>query len=135
MPKIIAQLRHFLATEPAVTAWALSGGLALLVAYAFHWDHTRQAAAATAVTAAAAAYSALRARPAHIQAVMGALVTVVTAAGTFGFHPSPRAEALILAAASAALAWLYRANLTPAATVKRQKARAARQLRDPAGSL
>jgi hypothetical protein len=141
MSKLIDWIRRLLAEEPAVVAWALSGGIALLVAYAFHWDHARQAAAATAITALAALYSALMARPRHIQAVIGILVTLITAAGTFGFHPSARVEAMILAGASVALAFLFRQNVTPVALARKRAAAAVRQpepsrhLINPQGSL
>jgi hypothetical protein len=119
MSKIIAYLRSLLASEPAVVAWLLSGGLAMLVAYVFHWDHAWQAAAATIVTALAALYSALAARPAHIQVAVGILGTLITAAATFGFHPSAHTEALILAGASILLGFLFRQNVTPVVTLNR----------------
>jgi uncharacterized membrane protein YgaE (UPF0421/DUF939 family) len=127
MSNIIAWIRRLLAEEPAAVAWALGGGIALLGAYVFHWDHAWQAAAATIVTALAALYSALRARPAHIQAALGILLTLMAAAGTFGFHPSARLEAMILAGASVVLGLLFRQAVTPVALARKRAAAAVRQ--------
>jgi hypothetical protein len=144
MTRIIAWLRQLLAEEPAVVAWATGGGIAMLVAYAFHFDHAHQAAVATIVAALAALYSALRARPAHIQVAVGILVTLLTAAGTFGFHVSAHAEAMVLAGASVVLAFLFRQNITPVVLARKRAAAAVRQpqpepssrhLINPQGSL
>lgn len=135
MSRIIAYIKALLAEEPAVVAWALSGGLAMLVAYAFHWNHAWQAAAATIVTALAATYSALRARPAHIQVAVGLIATLVTAAGTFGFHIAARTESLILAGASIVLAFLFRQNITPVALSRKRAAAKARRLAADPGMI
>jgi len=116
MSGLIAYLRRLLAEEPAVVAWITSGGLAMLIAYAFHFSHTWQAAAATIITALATGMSALLAKPRHIQVVIGALATILTAAGTFGFHVSAHTEAIVLSAASMVLAFLFRQNLSPVAS-------------------
>jgi hypothetical protein len=107
----------FWSREPALQAWLGNGGLALLAAYVFHWDSTRQAAAATAVTAVAALYSAWRARPAHIQVASGALSALMAAGVTFGLHIAPDAKALVLAAGSSVLGLLWRAHLSPVPVV------------------
>lgn len=120
MARIIAYVKALLAEEPAVTAWLLSGGLAMLVAYVFHWGHTEQAAAATVVTALAALYSALMARPAHIQVAVGILGTLITAAATFGLHVSAHAESAVLAGASIVLAFLFRQNIEPVALARKR---------------
>lgn len=119
MSRIIAYLRHLLSEEPAVVAWVTNGGLAMLVAYVFHFGHTWQAAAATIIAALATGLSALLARPTHIQVVIGALATILTAAATFGFHMSAHTEAIILSAASVVLAFLFRQNLSPVASLRR----------------
>lgn len=127
MSRIIAYIRSLLSEEPAVVAWLISGGLAMLVAYVFHWDHAHQAAAATIVTALAALYSALMARPARIQLAVGILATLITAAATFGAHVSAHTEAVILSVASIALAFLFRQNITPVALARKRAMAKARR--------
>jgi hypothetical protein len=122
MSKIIAYLRSLLAEEPAVVAWSINGGLAMLIAYAFHWNHTWQAAAATIITALATGMSALLAKPRHIQVVLGALTTILTAAATFGYHMTAHTEAIVLSVASVVLAFLFRQNLSPVASPQRKEA-------------
>lgn len=129
MPKILAWFKALLAEEPAIAAFLTSGGVALLGAYVFHWDHTVQAAVATTVTALAAIYSALRARPAHIQVAVGALAALITAAATFGLHLSAHTESIALALASIVLGFLFRQNITPVALARKRAA--ARRLRAP----
>jgi hypothetical protein len=56
--------------------------------YTLHFTKTQEAAAATIVTALAGAYTAIKARSFAVAALTGALITAVTAAAAFGFHPS-----------------------------------------------
>jgi hypothetical protein len=144
MTKIWDYIKHLWAEEPAVTAWALGGGLAMLVAYVFHFDHTQQAAAATIVTALAAIVVVFATKEKSVTAITGALATIIVAASAFGFHPSPHAVATILAAASIALGFLFRQNVEPVALARKRAAAAVRQpqpepvsrhLINPQGSL
>ncbi|MCW2901487.1 MAG: hypothetical protein JWO67_3752 [Streptosporangiaceae bacterium] len=119
-------LRSLLKYEPAIVAWALNGGIALVAAYLLHFTKTQEAAAATVVTALAGAYTAIKARPFAVAALTGALMTAVTAAAAFGFHPTAQVTAAVLAVVSAVLPLVLRANLTPLATVKRMQLASAR---------
>lgn len=119
MSSIIKRLRALLAYEPAATAWALNGGIAIVFAYLFRFTKTEEAAAATIVTGLATIYTAFRARPVAVPLVVGALTTIVTAAGTFGLHASPQVISVALSVVSGVLALLFRQNLTPAAALKR----------------
>lgn len=109
-------LRNLLRYEPAVIAWAANGGLALVLAYAFHITRTQEAAVTTITTALASVFTAWKAGPSNAPVILGALTTAVTAAGAFGFHPSAQLLATLAAAGSAVLPWIMRANLTPKAT-------------------
>jgi hypothetical protein len=119
-------LKSLLKFEPAVVAWALNGGIVLVLAYLLHFTKTQEAAAATIVTALAAAYTAIKARPFAVAALTGALMTAVTAATAFGFHPSAQVIAAVSAVLSSILPLVLRANLTPLATLKRMQAATAR---------
>lgn len=118
MSSILSRLKELLALEPAAISWALNGGIALVCAYAFGLNSTEEAAVATIVTALAAIWTAVQARPVAIPAIVGALTTAVTAAAAFGLHVSPDMIALGSSAVSAALALLFRQNLTPAVKLR-----------------
>jgi hypothetical protein len=108
-------VRNLLRYEPAVFAWAASGGLALLLAFVFHFTRTQEAAAATIVTALASAYTAWKAGPSQVPFILGLLATAITAAGAFGFHPSAHVLAMATSIASVLLPLVFRPNLTPKA--------------------
>lgn len=115
-----AYIAETIVADPAVFAWFLNGGAALLAAYAFGLGSTGEAALATIITALSAIWTALKARPAGVAVAVGALATILTAAGTFGLHLSPHASAMVTTVASIVLSLLFRANLTPVATLKAQ---------------
>jgi len=115
-------LRSLLKYEPAVLAWALNGGIALVLAFVLHFTKTQEAAAATIVTAMAGAYTAIKARPFAVAALTGALMTAVTAAAAFGFHPTAQVIGAVSAVVSGILPLVLRSNLTPLATIKRMQA-------------
>lgn len=110
----------FLRYEPAVQAWALAGGIALILAYVFQWDHTKEAAAATVVTGLAAIFQAARTHPLPLTVVTGAFATAATGLATFGYHLPPHVIALAEAAAAAILPLLYRHHLVSAAFRREQ---------------
>jgi len=121
-----AYIAATIAADPAVFAWFLNGGAAMLAAYVFGLGSTGEAAVATIITALSALYTALKARPAGVAAAVGALATILTAAGTFGLHLSPHTSAMVTTVASIVLSLLFRANLTPVATLKAKAAAASR---------
>ena len=113
--KFTAYLKNLLRYEPAVIAWAVNGGLALLLAFVFHFTSTQEAAAATIVTALATIYTLVKAGPSGVPGILGALATAVTAAAAFGFHPSAQVLAVCTSIASVLLPLIFRMNLTPKA--------------------
>ena len=119
MSSLLARLKSLAAYEPALLAWATSGGLAVVCAFLFHLSSTQEAAVTTIATAAAAAYSAVMARPVAVPVILGALVTAVTAASAFGLHLTAEQAGAGAAVVSGLLGLLFRANLTPAAATTR----------------
>jgi hypothetical protein len=118
MNGIVAWLKNLLASEPAIVAWATGGGLAMLAAYVFHFTQTQEAAAATIVTGLAAIVTVIATKERSVTVVIGALTTIIVAAGAFGYHPAPKTVSVILAVASVALALLFRQNITPMAKLR-----------------
>lgn len=119
MASLVARLKALAALEPALLAWAASGGLAVVCAFLFHLSSEQEAAVTTIATALAASYSAARTRPVSVPLITGALVTAVTAAAAFGLHLSAGQTGTGAAIVSGLLALLLRANLRPAAATSR----------------
>lgn len=115
MSSILARLRTILRAEPALVAWALNGGIAVVIGFLTPLTVAQSAAITTITTALAALYAAVRARPVAVSAIMGAMVTIATAAAAFGLHVAPNVMAMAVAVGSAVLGLVFRANLTPVA--------------------
>lgn len=108
------KLRSLLAYEPAVIAWVVNGGLAVVLTFLFNLNTTQTAAVTTITTALAAIVTALAARPVSVSIVTGALMTAIQAAVAFGVTMPTPVLGAITAVASAMLSLLFRQNLTPA---------------------
>ena len=103
--------------EPVLLAWALNGGLAVLLGNLIHISSTQEAAVTTILTAAVAIYSAVRTRPFEVSIFTGAVTTIGVAAAAFGLH-LPSAEIGVGAAVlSGVVALILRQNVSPSATV------------------
>jgi hypothetical protein len=116
---LLLRLKALAAYEPALLAWATSGGLAVACAFLFHLTRTQEAAVTVIATALAAVYVAARTRPVAVPVITGALVTAVAAAGAFGLHLTAGQTGAGEAAVSGLLALLLRSNVTPAAATPR----------------
>lgn len=114
-------LLSFLKYEPVALSWGLNGGIALVLAFAFHLGKDQEAAAATIVTALAALWSAFQARPVSVSVVTGILATIAGALAAFHFHVPADATALVDAALSVLLPLLIRANVVPVAALNMGK--------------
>jgi len=123
------------AYEPATISWALNGGIAIVAASAFHLTSTEEAAVAVVVTALVTVYTAVRARPANVPVVIGALATITGAFAAFGWHPSAHTIAAATGLVSAVLPLLFRQALTPVARIKAQQAAAAVTMNGTAGTM
>jgi hypothetical protein len=115
VPQWLKDLPRF---EPALVAWATNGGVAALLAFAFHLGNTPTAAVTTLTTALAAAYTALHARPVSLSVLAGALATAITACEGFGLQLPAGYVASGVAAISLVLSLIFRENLTPVATLR-----------------
>lgn len=100
--------------EPAILSWALSGGLAVLLGNVFHISSTQQASVTTILAALAAIVTALKTKEKEVSVIVGAVVTIATAAAAFGLHLSSSEMGAGAAILSGILALVFRANLTPA---------------------
>ncbi len=114
-------LRDLLTYEPALVAWTVNGGLAVLLTFIFHLGSTQSAAVTTLATALATVYTAWKARPVAVATLTGTLVTGVTAAGAFGLHLPATVIATAAALLANVLALVLRANLTPITTLTTQR--------------
>lgn len=101
--------------EPAILAWALNGGLAVLLGNVFHITTTQEAAITTVLTACVAIFTAVRTRPVEAAAVVGALSTIAVAAGAFGLHLTSAQIGAGAAILSGIFALALRQNVSPAA--------------------
>lgn len=103
--------------EPVIVAWALNGGLAILLGNLVHISSTQEAAVTTALTAAVAIYSAIKTRPFEASIFSGGLTTLVVAAASFGLHLPAADVGVAVTIISAVVGLLLRSNVTPSATV------------------
>jgi hypothetical protein len=105
-------------TEPAALLYAISAGLAPLVAMLLHWSQTQTAAEATIVSGVAAIVVALKARPVAVPAILGAAATIATASAAFGLHLTADQIAAGTSAMNLVLGFLFRSHLTPVASLQ-----------------
>lgn len=104
--------------EPAVLAWGANGGVALIVGTLTPLTGAQTGAITVITTALATIYTAARTRPVAVSAITGALATAATAAAAFGLDLSPTMIAGVVSLVSAGLGLVFRANLTPTATLE-----------------
>jgi hypothetical protein len=106
-------VKKIITQEPAVTAWAVNGGLAALLAFIFHFTKTQEASAVTIITGLTTIYTAALAKPPEVSLISGTLTTIATAVAAFGLHLSPHGISALATISSVALALLLRQNLSP----------------------
>lgn len=109
---------NLLRYEPVILAWALNGGLAVLLGNLFHISSTQEAAVTTIVTGLVAVYTWFGTKPHAVSGLVGALSTIAVAAGAFGLHLSSAEIGAGAAILSGILALILRQNVSPAASVK-----------------
>lgn len=117
LSKLISDIEpDFLKYEPVILAWALNGGLAVLLGSLIHISSTQEAAVTTIATGLVAIFNALHTTPFAASAFTGALTTILVAGAAFGLH-LPAQDIGVGVAVLAALAGLgLRANVSPVAT-------------------
>ncbi len=104
--------------EPAVAAWAASGGLAAVAVFAFHATPVQTAAVVTVASALATVYTAWRAVPPAVPLIAGAVATIATASAAFGLHLTSQEIEAGTTVLSGLLALMLRANISPGAPPK-----------------
>jgi uncharacterized membrane protein len=116
LSKLISDIEpDFIKYEPVILAWALNGGLAVLLGDMFHITTTQEAAVTTIATGVVAVFTALHTKPFAATAFTGALTTVLVAGAAFGLH-LPSQDIGVGVAILAAVAGLgLRANVSPVA--------------------
>jgi uncharacterized membrane protein YjjP (DUF1212 family) len=112
----------FVKAEPAVTAWALNGGVAVLLGTVVGLTHTQEASVTTILTGLVALYTMTRTKEFTVSAFTGVLTTAVVAAGAFGLHLSGQDIGLLVSAVAAVTGLLLRANVSPSAAPPVQQA-------------
>lgn len=110
-------LRDVLAYEPALAAFAVNGGLALVLGSLVHISSFQEAAVTTIATAVVSVYTAVRTRKVSVSVLTGALTTALVAAGAFGLHWSAQEIGTATAVGSVVVGLLLRQNVSPAASV------------------
>lgn len=117
--------------EPAVYLYGLNSVVALAVAFGLPLTSTQTAAVATIATAVLGGVSAAMTRPVEVSAITAALATALTAAGAFGLHLSADKIGTLVTVLNLAIALLVRQNVTPQATIAREKSAAAHPAATP----
>ena len=103
--------------EPVIVAWALNGGLAVLLGDVVHISTTQEAAVTTILTGAVAIYTAIKTDNFTVSGFTGALSTVLVAAAAFGLHLSSQEIGVGVAVIAGILGLILRQNVSPKATV------------------
>jgi hypothetical protein len=105
----------FIKYEPVIVAWALNGGLAVLLGDVVHLTSVQTAAVTTIATGVVAIFTALHTKPFAATAFTGALTTILVAGAAFGLH-LPATDIGVGVAVLASVAGLgLRANVSPVA--------------------
>lgn len=107
----------FVKYEPVIVAWALNGGLAVLLGNVVGISPTQEAAVTTIVTGAVAIYTAIKTDNFTVSGFTGVLSTVLVAAAAFGLHLSSQEIGVGVAVIAGILGLILRQNVSPAATI------------------
>lgn len=107
----------FMKYEPVIVAWALNGGLAVLLGNVVGISPTQEAAVTTIVTGAVAIYTAIKTDNFTVSGFTGVLSTVLVAGAAFGLHLSSQEIGVGVAVIAGVLGLVLRSNVSPKATV------------------
>ena len=107
----------FVKYEPVIVAWALNGGLAVLLGNVVGISPTQEAAVTTIVTGVVAIYTAIKTDNFTVSGFTGALSTVLVAAGAFGLHLSSQEMGVGVAIVAGIFGLILRQNVSPKATI------------------
>jgi len=115
---LLAHARALLAREPAALAFGLSAALIPVLTLLLHWDSAQTAAASAILTALSTVIAAVKARPASVATLIGGATAIAEALAAFHVKIPAADLAMFTSAASAILAAILRANLTPVASLR-----------------
>lgn len=107
----------FVRYEPVIVAWALNGGLAVLLGNVVGISPTQEAAVTTIVTGAVAIFTAIKTDNFTVSGFTGVLSTVLVAAAAFGLHLSSQEIGVSVAVIAGILGLVLRANVSPKGVV------------------
>ena len=125
MSDILADIKDFFSNiepdfvkyEPVIVAFALNGGLAVLLGNVVGISHTQEAAVTTIATGLVAIYTAIKTDNFTVTGFTGVLTTIAVASAAFGLHLSSQEIGAGVAVISGVLGLILRQNVSPAATV------------------
>lgn len=100
--------------EPAVIAYAINAGVALLVAYGLDLSQGQVEAVAVITTAILAAVAAAMTRPVVVSSITGAAATILAALAAFKVDLTADQIGTAVTMGSIVLALLLRQNVSPA---------------------
>ena len=115
---LLAHARALLAREPAALAFGLSAALIPVLTLLLHWDSAQTAAASAILTALSTIVAAVKARPVSVPTFISGAVAIAEALAAFHVKIPAADLAMFTSAASAILAAILRANLTPVASLR-----------------
>jgi hypothetical protein len=107
----------FVRYEPVIVAWAVNGGLAVLLGNVVGLSHTQEAAVTTIVTGLVAIYTAIKTDNFTVTGFTGVLTTIAVASAAFGLHLSAAEIGAGTAVISGIIGLVLRGNVSPAAQV------------------
>jgi hypothetical protein len=113
---------EFIKEEPVVTAWALNGGLAVLLGSVVGITHTQEAAVTTIVTGVVALYTMLRTKEFVVSTLTGTITTIAVAAAAFGLHLPTQELGVLVAVAAGVIPLVLRQNVSPSAAAPKAPA-------------
>jgi hypothetical protein len=110
MSGIIAEVKDY---EPVIVAWALSGGLAVLLGDVIHISSVQEAAVTTILTGLVALYTMVKTKEFTVTTFTGILTTIAVASAAFGLHLSSQQIGVGVAVIGGIIGLVLRQNVTP----------------------
>jgi hypothetical protein len=118
LSNILTRLKLLIEHEPATVFFGLSAALIPVLTQVLHWSTAQTAGAAAILTALSAIAAGFKARPVPVSTIIGGAVAIAEALAVFHVKIAPADLAMFTSSASALLAALLRANLTPVAFLR-----------------
>jgi hypothetical protein len=113
---------QWLAKEPAVLAYAVSGGVTVWVAFGFRAPAHDVAAVQMIGAAIVTIITAFTTRPVSVPVVTGGLTEIATAAGAFGVHLTAAQIGALAPVVLIVVSLLLRQAITPVVSLRKRPA-------------